>query len=251
MQELPVSDNWVRDLFILNELENSKNRGTDEEQKEAGTLFVIIVFAIVSIFVSYPMALLIQYRRKDWIAFGITLASIPVFLWLMWPRIQPVESSFEGFFAFNATAGLLVMYSYLIYFFCLRINSRIAKGAPFKLDKKSSFAIFSYGFSLFFILTGILMSFEVVGGFTYWWLSQFMNMHFESLPNARFDVYPRLALPYIIGGTALAISPMQAWFSKRLAHGKSSVPIPILVVAVPAFLFSIFWISVFMRNLLE
>jgi hypothetical protein len=245
-----VSDNWVRDLLILNELENANRRGKEDggDGTAEGMLILLIGGILLAAIAAYPITLILQYRRKDWIALALTLALLPIAFLTVWPRLYFGESTIENFLTFNSTIGLSALYGYLIYFFCQRINRKIAKDAPLKFNAKSIFVIFSFGFAVLFILWAILASFPFITAPTYWWLNNFMDMKFETLPLKDY-VYQKLAIPYFIGGTVLAISPMQAWCRKRLAEGKSSVPTPVLVLAVPAFLFSIFWISVFTRNL--
>lgn len=235
-----MSDNWLRDLFILNELENQRT-AKDPDNPGPGVIFLIVAGLALLATVSYPAVLFLQYRRKEWVAMGLTLLfGAAGYLWAQ-PRLIVSES--EGLWAIAVTIGGFSLFGYLCYFFAKRISKKIAPNSPPHFDAKSIFAIFSFGYVAFFILWGFLVSFPILTGPTYAWLSQFID-----LPGHGY-FYSKLAWPYILGGTALAVSPMQAWCRKRLAEGKPSVPTLILVLAVPAFLFSIFWISVFTRNL--
>ncbi|MFM9895227.1 hypothetical protein [Achromobacter xylosoxidans] len=235
-----MSDNWLRDLFILNELENQRT-AKDPDNPGPGVIFLIVAGLALLVTVSYPAVLFLQYRRKEWVAMGLTLLFGAVgYLWAQ-PRLIVSES--EGLWAIAVTIGGFSLFGYLCYFFAKRISKKIAPNSPPHFDAKSIFTIFSFGYVAFFILWGFLVSFPILTGPTYAWLSQFID-----LPGHGY-FYSKLAWPYILGGTALAVSPMQAWCRKRLAEGKPSVPTLILVLAVPAFLFSIFWISVFTRNL--
>ena len=247
-----MSDNWVRDLLILNELENANRRGKDDgdDGTAASWVILLVVGIVLAAIAAYPITLILQYRRKDRIALALTLALLPIAFLTVWPRLYFGKSVIESLLAFNGTVGLTALLGYLVYFFCQRINQKIAKDAPLEYSPKFIFVVLSFGVAIWFILWAILASFPVITGPTYWWLSRFMDMRFESLPGTAY-VYQKLAWPYAVGGTALAVSFMQAYFRKRKANGKNSIPIPIFIFSIPTFLFSLFWILVFIKNLLD
>lgn len=247
-----MSDNWVRDLLILNELENANRQGKEDggDGTAEGMLILLIGGILLAAIASYPITLILQYRRKEWIALALTLALLPIAFLTVWSRLQFGDSTFENLLTFNGTVGLTALFGYLVYFFCKRMNRKIAKGAPVKFDIKSLFVISSFGFALLFILWGILSSFPLITAPTYWWLNNFMDMRFETLPLKDY-VYQKLAFPYFIGGTALAVTFMQAHLRRRQADGKNPVPLPVLILAIPASLFSLFWILVALNNLFD
>ena len=242
-----MSDNWISDLLILNELENQRMSKNPDDTGPGGLILVVVgIFLVLT--VSYPAALLLQYRRKDWLALGLTLVFGAVaFLWA-WPRL--IVSEGEGLWFLAVTVGAYSVFGYLVYFFCQRWNRKIAQGAPLHFSKWAWVVLVSLGLAAFYFLWMILISLPFVTEPIFWWLSQFLNMQFESLPGAVY-VYPKLAWPFIIAGAVLVVAPLQAWFRRRAAEGKAASPLALSVAAVPASLFSLFWTCVFIGNFFD
>lgn len=242
-----MSDNWISDLLILNELENQRMSKNPDDTGPGGLVLVLVgIFLVLT--VSYPAALLLQYRRKDWLAFGLTLVFGAVALLWAWPRL--IVSEGEGLWFLAVTVGAFSFFGYLIYFFCQRWNRKIAQGAPWQFSKWSWVVLISLSLAAFYFLWMILISLPVVTAPIYGWLSRFLDMRFESLPGAVY-VYPKLAWPFIIAGTVLLVALLQAWFRRRMAEGKSASPVALSVAAIPASLFSLFWTLIFIKNALD
>ncbi|CAB3850926.1 hypothetical protein [Achromobacter animicus] len=246
-----MSDNWIADLLLLNEMENA-NRKKDENDDGTAAAFVIflVVGVLLAAVAAYPITLILQFRRKDWIPLVLTLLLLPIAYFSIWERLYFGSSTFENFLAFNSTVGIVALVSYLVYFICARMNRRIAGAAPLKLDAKAWFVVLSFTVTVFFMLWVVMSAFPVVTGATYWWFSNFMNMHFESLPLKEW-VYQELGWPFAFAGAALTASFFQALFRRRHARGGNYVPMPIFLLAIPVGLIAIFSTGVAFKNLLS
>ncbi|QKQ48471.1 hypothetical protein [Achromobacter denitrificans] len=246
-----MSDNWIGDLLLLNEMENA-NRKKDEQ--DDGTPAAFVVFLVVGVLLAavaaYPITLILQFRRKDWIPLALTLLLLPAAYFSIWERLHFGSSTFENFLAFNSTVGVVALLSYLVYFICARMNRRIASSAPLKLDAKAWLVVLSFTITVFFMLWVVMSAFPVVTGATYWWLSNFMNMHFESMPLAAY-VYQKLAWPYAFAGAALTATFLQAMFRRRHANGHGYVPMPLFLLSLPVALLAVFCVGVAFKNLLS
>lgn len=241
-------ESWLRDLLILDAIENSRSNDNGSSGIGWGAIPAVAIFAQLALVAAYPMTLIIQYRRKDWVPFIVTLAILPIGLLWAWPRLLYPDSILYSLFGIESSIGLFALYGYLVFFFCQRLNKKIAKSSNVEFDKRGYYAILSFGISAAFFLWAALSQFNFLMAPVYWWLSCFFKMSFDS---AFYDyqIYRKMIWPFVIGGTALAIVPLQAWFRSRKAAGLVSVPTGIVVLTIPASLFSIFALFVLFKTL--
>lgn len=226
-----MSSNWLSDLLILNELENAKAGKSGEDGNAMGLIILVPLLFIAALFISYPATLLVQWRRKDWIAMGLTAALLPIGWMVMEPRLKVTEGL--GIFYMVSTVGVISLLGYLVYFFCKRWSFRIAKGASWNIGLFYQVVLAVLALAAFMPIWGVINASYPLLAIVYWWFDMFLNMRFESLPGVPY-VYQRLAWPIIIGLTFIAVTPLAAWFRRRKAEGKRAVPMVVLIAAVPA-----------------
>jgi len=231
-----------------------ENANRKKDEQDDGTPAAFVVFLVVGVLLAavaaYPITLILQFRRKDWIPFVLTLALLPIAYFSVWERLNFGSSTFENLLTFNGTVGFVALAGYLVYFFCARMNRRIGGAAPLTLNVKGAFVVLSFTTAVLFSLWALFASFPFVTGPTYWWLSRFMNMHFESMPLAAY-VYQKLAWPYAFAGAALTATFLQAMFRRRHANGHGYVPIPLFLLSLPVALLAVFCVGVAFKNLLS